>query len=337
MHELIKNIGNYLKVIYVFLLLFFLKSLFLTTEIDLFILRIFTIVTIFSLIVFAFVSKHKGNKISIFYLFAWFFLFFSMIIYLIYSLGIFPENSILKNSIYYGSALEHITLSLALVYRHRSAQLEKETLEKATAILSLESLTERMKPHFLFNSLDVISSLMNGKNRKKADDALLELSNLYHFIIESSTKKIIPVSTEWKFIENYLAIMRLRYDDHFTINWNINPEYELPDIEIPPLTIQPLIENCFKHSDLDDIDTDRKERLKIMVTLESFAKDGMKIVIDNNHARHWPHKNNSGRSTTMNAIQKRVNFYYQNAKVEYAEIDNKVIRTTLQFSGRKNK
>jgi len=329
--EFLKNFNHYLKVIYLFLSLFFLKNLFNSTQIDLFIVRIFSITTIFTLIVLAFVSRRKGNKIANFYLIAWSFLLFSGITALLAVLAIFPHNSFTINSVYYGSALEHITLSLALVYRHRSTQLENETLEKTKAILALESLTERMKPHFLFNSLNTIYAMIQKKDNK-TEDAIIDLSNMYRFLTNINGNSLINFSEEWIFIENYLSMMKYRHGNNFIALQTIDINSPILKVQIPPLTVQPLVENCFKHNNFDE-----KNKLKIAITVRKCNPDGLEFIIENNLCSSNDKKSSAPETPTFQNIKKRLEYFYKNVTLDYCNvIDHSTCTATLCFSGKKD-
>jgi len=262
---------------------------------------------------------------------AWLFLFFSMIIYLIYSLGKLPEHSILKNTIYYGSALEHITLSIALIYRYRSAQFDNITLEKTRAVLALESLTERMKPHFLFNSLNTIYSMIQKKD-EKAEDAIIDLSNLYRFLTNINGNSLIHFSEEWIFIENYLAMMKHRHGDNFITLHTIDINSPILKVEIPPLTIQPLVENCFKHNNFDE-----KNKLRIAITVKNCNPDGLEFIIENNLCNIQNKTTSSPQTPTFQNIITRLQYYYNNVTLDcYSGADKTTCTTTLCFSDKKN-
>ncbi|MCE9499072.1 MAG: histidine kinase [Leptospira sp.] len=116
--------------------------------------------------------------------------------------------------------------------------------EKALRDIHLKALQNRMSPHFLFNALNTIHSLLQI-SPEKADMALMILADNYRFLSAKSFDELIPFEEEWKFIENYLGLEKLRFED--TLEIKMEKEGDFSGVRIPPLTIQPIIENCFKH------------------------------------------------------------------------------------------
>lgn len=105
-------------------------------------------------------------------------------------------------------------------------------------------LQERMNPHFLFNSLNTVHALI-GKDRVRADQALIMLADNYRFLIDYSFISLIPFDGEWRFVENYLKLEELRFEDSLSVTMERHGDFS--SIRIPPLTIQPLVENALKH------------------------------------------------------------------------------------------
>lgn len=113
-------------------------------------------------------------------------------------------------------------------------------------------LQDRMSPHFLFNSLNSIYVLMD-MDTEEAGNAIMLLANIYRFLTDKSSELTVPFDYEWEFISNFLEIEKLQYMDTLSIHLEKNGDFS--DIMIPPLTIQPLVENAFKHG-LMDIERD---------------------------------------------------------------------------------
>ncbi|MCE9596754.1 MAG: PAS domain S-box protein [Spirochaetia bacterium] len=109
---------------------------------------------------------------------------------------------------------------------------------------NLRSLQDRMSPHFLFNTLSIIHAFL-GSNVALADSAILMLADNYRFLIQHSNKETIPFSIEWEFMTNYAHLLLLRHSD--TMQVDIRKESDFSGFVIPPLTLQPLIENAYKH------------------------------------------------------------------------------------------
>lgn len=105
-------------------------------------------------------------------------------------------------------------------------------------------LQERLSPHFLFNALNTIHALI-GKKPGLATDALLQLAHVCRYLIEHSFMSLVSFNDEWQFSLSYLEIEKIRFSDSLTITFKMEGDFE--NVKIPPVTIQPIIENAIKH------------------------------------------------------------------------------------------
>ncbi len=110
--------------------------------------------------------------------------------------------------------------------------------------LEYKLLQEKMNPHFLFNMLNIIySHIVRGSN--VADRLVLKLADIYKFLINRSCQPLIPFVEEWQFVKDYLEVQSYLFSDALTLH--LHQEGDFSDVMIPPLTIQPIVENCIKH------------------------------------------------------------------------------------------
>lgn len=105
-------------------------------------------------------------------------------------------------------------------------------------------LQERVNPHFLFNALNAIHSIVR-KDPDLADGAIIRLADMYRYLTEQTQKTMVPFDEEWEFMKNYLSLEKLRFGD--TLQYSMEREGDFREISLPPLTIQPLAENAVKH------------------------------------------------------------------------------------------
>ncbi|MCP4135004.1 MAG: response regulator [bacterium] len=105
-------------------------------------------------------------------------------------------------------------------------------------------LQERMDPHFLFNALHSINSL-TITNPDKVSDAICMMADNYRFLMDHSNKSMIGFNEEWEFVKNYLGMEKLRFAKLLRID--MRQEGDFNGVKIPPLVIQPLVENSIKH------------------------------------------------------------------------------------------
>jgi sensor histidine kinase YesM len=128
--------------------------------------------------------------------------------------------------------------------RLRTAELERERARKLAAEASLASLQSRIHPHFLFNTLNSISGLIQ-EDAAQAERMIERLASLLRFSLESSPHNVVPLEKELKIATDYLEIERVRLGDRLHYAVEVPPS--LLTIDVPPLTLQTLVENSIKH------------------------------------------------------------------------------------------
>ncbi|MCP4130398.1 MAG: AAA family ATPase [bacterium] len=182
-----------------------------------------------------------------------------------------------------------------LVTLKRTVQEHKEAKYKL--------LQERMSPHFLFNALNTIYAYILSKP-DIAGTALQKLANNYRFLMDQSLKSRIPFDDEWGFVENYLDMEKLRFGYRLGIAMTKNGDFS--DIEIPPLTIQPLVENALKHGLRNKKGKGsvsvlaRREEEQVIVEV---IDDGLGISKEDIYSR------------SLGNILKRLKYYYDDAEL----------------------
>ncbi|MCB0642080.1 MAG: histidine kinase, partial [Phaeodactylibacter sp.] len=131
--------------------------------------------------------------------------------------------------------------------RRRLAQ-EKEK-QQAQRILALRgyALRSQMNPHFIYNTLNAILYFLTQNERESATIYLSKFSRLIRYIFDHSNYNLIPVSEEIEFLKTYLALEKLRFREKVSIDFDYPSDLLSSDWQVPPLLIQPLIENSFKH------------------------------------------------------------------------------------------
>jgi LytS/YehU family sensor histidine kinase len=169
---------------------------------------------------------------------------------------------------YISSSLFMVFLSLGLRVLERQSKIEKmqEEMEKAKLNAELALLKNQISPHFFFNTLNNIYSLI-GINAEDSQKAVLKLSKLMRYLLYESEQGNTRLSNEIDFMNNYIDLMKLRINDKIELSVSFPKKYE--DKNIPPLLFIPFIENAFKHGisyrDKSLID------ISMMVTKESIT------------------------------------------------------------------
>lgn len=129
----------------------------------------------------------------------------------------------------------------------RLAQTEAEKLEKLSLETQFQSLQSQLNPHFLFNSLNVLSSLIS-ENPRRAEDFVDELSNVYRYLLRSNEHELATVGEELRFVRSYFHLLKTRHDQGILLKIN-TAETDLPR-KIPALSLQILVENAVKHNEI---------------------------------------------------------------------------------------
>ena len=126
----------------------------------------------------------------------------------------------------------------------KDRELRASQLEGQLAKAHLQALKNQLQPHFLFNTLHSISALMLTDVRA-ADRMMSRLSDLLRISLESEGIQIIPLSQELEFVNGYLEIERVRFEDRLNVVFDVAPE--TLDALVPHLLLQPLVENAVRH------------------------------------------------------------------------------------------
>ena len=139
-----------------------------------------------------------------------------------------------------------VGLSHALgYYRESQARaLRAATLEASLTEARLKTLEAELHPHFLFNTLHAISTLVHT-NPDAADRMISRLSDLLRLTFDRSGAAGVPLKEELEFLQKYLEIEQIRFQDRLSVRFDIDPD--TLDTEVPRLILQPLVENAIKH------------------------------------------------------------------------------------------
>lgn len=135
----------------------------------------------------------------------------------------------------------------AIYYFHmwKYAAWETEALRNENLQTQLDSLKSQINPHFLFNSLSSLASLIS-EDQHKAEEFVNELSSVYRYLLQANDSELTTVEKELKFIEAYARLMTIRFGEAFAII--VNVESKFLQYKLPPLTLQLLVENAVKHN-----------------------------------------------------------------------------------------
>jgi two-component system LytT family sensor kinase len=121
----------------------------------------------------------------------------------------------------------------------------KQEIVAKTETAKFESLKNQLDPHFLFNSLNVLTSLI-GENPTQAERFTTKLSKVYRYVLEQRNKDLVPIEEELKFAKTYMELLGMRFED--AVKFNIPDSISNDALKIVPLSLQLLLENAVKHN-----------------------------------------------------------------------------------------
>src|SRR5438874_10656293 len=143
--------------------------------------------------------------------------------------------------------------SHALAYYHESQErkLKEAQLETRLIEARLKTLEAELHPHFLFNTLHAISTLVH-RDPESADRMISRLSELLRSTVDRSGEATVPLNEEIEFLQKYLEIEQTRFQDRLTVRVEVDPE--ALDAVVPRMILQPLVENAMKHGIAHTVD-----------------------------------------------------------------------------------
>jgi len=118
---------------------------------------------------------------------------------------------------------------------------------QANQLLLLKSLRTQMNPHFIFNALNSINNFISKNDERSANKFLTDFSRLMRLVLDHSQKDFITLDEELNLIDLYLKLEHLRFRDKFDFEFYKDPALQAVDLQIPPMLIQPFIENAIWH------------------------------------------------------------------------------------------
>jgi sensor histidine kinase YesM len=179
-------------------------------------------------------------------------------------------------------------------------------LENQRIIAQYEVLKNQVNPHFLFNSLNTLSSLIRNDD-KKSLTFIEEFSVIYRYVLDANDKTLVELNSEIDFVNSYLYLQKMRYGDNLKLQ--IETDIELSNYCVVPLSVQILIENAIKHNEIS-------EQKPLTITMHI---DEDLIVIKNpvNTLSYKPESNGMGLKNLKNRYK-----LLTEKECSFAEIDN---------------
>jgi sensor histidine kinase YesM len=153
--------------------------------------------------------------------------------------------------------------------RYKESAKNYADLQSQQLKVQFEVLQNQMSPHFLFNSLNTLSSLIQ-EDPKQAEDFTERLSDVYRYILLNKDREVVPLEEELEFVRAYIFLLQIRYPTNLHVTIDVEG---LKDRYIPPLTLQILVENAVKHNAIS---------ARSPLQVEIYRAKGEAIVVKNN-------------------------------------------------------
>ncbi len=207
----------------------------------------------------------------------------------------FPFRSVALKSLFPTTIALVITIFLtgrAFLFEWREAAIVAEKVKSERLKGQYQSLKDQLNPHFLFNSLNVLSNMVY----ESADDAnafIEKLSRIYRYVLDVQNEELVTVKSELDFAKSYLELQKIRFGEKF--QFKIQNEGE-PEVYLPPLSLQLLLENALKHNRAT-----QEEPLRIVISIR-----GDYLEVSNNLQKRIGEERPSGIGLTN--IRERYRF-----------------------------
>ena len=144
----------------------------------------------------------------------------------------------------------HVYETVFLVKESESEMLRNSQLERARAKSALEALKNQIDPHFIFNSLNTLSHLIEEKpvKAKQFND---NLADVYRYILQKKGSDLVLLREEMDFLNDYFSLLQIRFEKAVRLYINVDPGH-LDQYLVPPISLQVLAENAIKHNEFSD-------------------------------------------------------------------------------------
>lgn len=156
---------------------------------------------------------------------------------------LFEETSKRQKWIIYSLIFGLVLMALTTFLFYRNSKQQK----LANNLLALKSLRTQMNPHFIFNALNSVNNYIAKSDERSANRFLSDFSVLMRSVLENSEEDFIPLSRELELLELYVKLEHSRFSDKFDYEINIDKKIDVDAFEIPPMLLQPYIENAIWH------------------------------------------------------------------------------------------
>lgn len=185
-----------------------------------------------------------------------------------------------------------ISNSILFFKNWKKAAVQQEKLKREHLILQYETLKSQVNPHFLFNNMNSLTSLISS-NPDKAIEFVKKLSEVYRYVLDQKNNELVDLSTELKFLSSYVFLQKIRFEENLVVQVDVKSG----NFKVVPLSVQMLVENAIKHNEISD-----KKPLSIRV----FIDDSNYLVVEN---RLQKKSGSEGSGSGIQNIKDRYTFF----------------------------
>jgi len=165
-----------------------------------------------------------------------------------------------------------ITVALRYIYLQFREQKRLQDMQNEHLAIEMKYLKNQINPHFLFNTLNSLYSLIINK-KDQAGELVLRLSDMMRYMIYDASKPGIPIEKEIELLQNYILLEKTRFGNRVSVSFNILGETN--SLKIPALICLPLVENSFKHGLSDGVD-------EVLISIDLSIKDSeVNLIVEN--------------------------------------------------------
>ncbi|MBB1193354.1 histidine kinase [Flavobacterium sp. SOK18b] len=239
---------------------------------------------------------------------------FEEVVYNNKSLQEFLENENPQSYIVSSIITFFVTLTIHAIYFYKAYNENKVKEQKiiaGTANAKFESLKNQIDPHFLFNSLNVLSSLIE-ENPENAQRFTTSLSKIYRYVLEQKDKELVSVAEELAFAKTYMNLLKMRFEN--SITFHLPTDFDNSEAKVVPLSLQLLLENTIKHNVVS-------ENKPLQITI--FIQDNY-LVVQNNLQKKEVLQDRQGVGL-QNIVSRYALLSKRKVLVEKTETDFKVL------------
>ena len=146
--------------------------------------------------------------------------------------------------------ISHVYETVFLVKEAETEKVQRAQIEKAKAEAELEALKNQIDPHFIFNSLNTLSHLIEVK-QEKARQFNDNLADVYRYILYNKARDLVLLREEISFLNDYFSLLKIRFENAVQMHVHLQGDV-LDQFLIPPISLQVLLENAVKHNEFSD-------------------------------------------------------------------------------------